>query len=110
MLKQAPWLRDASALDVPRGAQATTQSEEERLGVDFADLWLERQQADTLAAVDTAAAPREGSEPLNFKSDYAQGCVAILTQASKADSVTWQRLHKLDCRDHQCLAASDLAW
>ena len=54
--------------------QASTTSEEERLGLDFGQLWQDRQKADTLALVERESVPKEGAAPIKFDSEFAQGC------------------------------------
>ena len=56
--------------------QATTTAEEERLGVNFGDLWEERQKGGALAAVEAAEAPAEGAQQIHFDSTYATKCAS----------------------------------
>lgn len=55
-------------------AQASTTSEEERLGIDFGTLWQERQKADTLALVERESVAKEGTAPIKFDSEFSTGC------------------------------------
>jgi hypothetical protein len=54
--------------------QASTTAEEERIGVNFADLWKERQEKDLLTHVDQHNKVVEGAKELAFPSQYSQGC------------------------------------
>jgi hypothetical protein len=52
----------------------TAQAEEERLGIDFAELWQKRQKAEVEAQVEPYLAPLEGAKAIAFQSDYATSC------------------------------------
>ena len=57
--------------------QATTAAEEERLGIDFAKLWEDRQKADVVALVERESKPAEGTKAISFDTDYSRGCVCL---------------------------------
>ena len=70
LLKRLRVLPDTSWLP-----QATSMSEEERLGIDFGQLWVQRQKADVKKAVAAAEKPAEHAEPVRFDANYATTCV-----------------------------------
>jgi hypothetical protein len=53
--------------------QATSTSEEERLGVDFYKIWETRAKASTAQVVELESQPAPGAKPLTFSSIYPQG-------------------------------------
>jgi hypothetical protein len=58
--------------------QVSTISEEERLGLDFSQLFAQRQKPAVEATVEPFMVPREGTKELTFTSEYATGCAAGL--------------------------------
>jgi hypothetical protein len=58
-----------------RHAQVSTAAEEERLGVDYADLFEQRQRAAVEASVEPLLSPLDGTKQLHFDTEYATGCV-----------------------------------
>jgi hypothetical protein len=56
--------------------QVSTIEEEERLGLDFGQLFAQRQMPAVEAAVQPFMTPREGTKELMFTSEYATGCAA----------------------------------
>ena len=50
------------------------QSEEERLGVDFGDLWRERQMSSVVKSVEQAEQPNENVKELTVDNSFATGC------------------------------------
>lgn len=57
--------------------QSSTQAEEERLGVDFATVWQQRQRATVLQAVEPFMAPVANAQELHFKHRYSQPCASL---------------------------------
>ena len=60
--------------------QATTRSEEERLGVDFADIWQKRQRESVLQAVEPFMAPVATTKQLQFSDKYAKSYVTFFLE------------------------------
>jgi hypothetical protein len=54
--------------------QVSAQAEEERLGVDFAELWQKRQKAEVEAQVEQYLLTLEGAKAISFQSEYATSC------------------------------------
>lgn len=80
------------ALSTP--LQVSQQAEEERLGVDFGDIWAKRQKADIVAAVQPLLTPADGTKEITFASEYATSYAyshAFLTRPSLL-SVCYTRL------------------
>lgn len=54
-------------------SQVSTTAQEEKLGVDFGDLFAERQLAGVQADVAAAMSPADGAKAISFDSTYATG-------------------------------------
>ena len=57
--------------------EATTTSEEERLGVDFGELWARRQREAAVKAVEAAETPAEGAKEIDFGNNFAARCAFL---------------------------------
>jgi hypothetical protein len=68
--------------------QATSAAEEERIGIDFAALWKERQEKDVKDFVEQHSAVPDGTKDLSFPHAYSRKCV-------RSPSITTSNLPQL---------------
>ena len=85
--------------------QATTTAEEERLNVDFFNIWEQRAKQRTLEMVQEAEKPREGAQAIHFDSNYSQGCALGLI-ASRDMPQAPNQLHQAA----PCLSVACACW